>query len=139
MIHFPLIKSTKAWTWISYLSRNMKYKFGKSSMFGPTGPYFVWYVLLYPQKDWHLRAFSKLFWSRVESWYFRTITFWKYLNISKSNWIKNTFQKVSILSEQTWRRMDCWYLWPIIFFEVLARIHSWYLCKIMVLNFRDFH
>ena len=26
MINFPLIKSTKAWRWISYLSKNMKWK-----------------------------------------------------------------------------------------------------------------
>ena len=33
MINFPLMKCTKAWIWISYLSKNMKWKFGKSSIF----------------------------------------------------------------------------------------------------------
>ena len=59
--------------------KNMKYKFGKFSIFGPTKPLFVliFVVEIPPQKDWHLRAFSKLFWRRVESWYFWTIIFWK--------------------------------------------------------------
>ena len=30
MIHFPLMQFTKSWIWISYLSNNMKWKFGKS-------------------------------------------------------------------------------------------------------------
>ena len=30
---FSIIKSTKAWMWISYLSKTTKYKFGKSSNF----------------------------------------------------------------------------------------------------------
>ena len=33
MIHFPFIKSTKAWMRISYLSKNMKWKCGNFSIF----------------------------------------------------------------------------------------------------------
>ena len=91
-----------------------------------------------PKKDRYLWTFSKFSWRRVESLYFRTIIFWKYLNISGSYWINIYFEKVSILSEQIWRRADCWHVWKMIFLNFLIRVHSWYSWEIHFLNFRDF-
>ena len=34
MINYPLIKCTKAWIWISYLSKNTRWEFGNFSISG---------------------------------------------------------------------------------------------------------
>ena len=38
-INFPLIKSTKAWIWISFRSKNMKRNFANFFIFGQGNPY----------------------------------------------------------------------------------------------------
>ena len=95
MIHFPLLNSTQGWIWISYLSKNMKYKFGESSIFGPEPVFFESLLAPRPPKKISL---SKRF-QRIVRWWILGILgqsyFWNYWNISKSYWIKNIFQMVT--------------------------------------------
>ena len=92
MLHFPLLNSTPTWIWISYLSKNMKYKFGESSIFGPE-PIFFESCLPHPTPT--KISLSKRF-QRIFRWWILGILgqsyFWNYWNISKSYWIKNIFQ-----------------------------------------------
>ena len=79
IINFPLIKSTKVWIGISYLSKTWNINLVNPPYLDPPNTYFVWFVFgtPTPKKYWYLRAFSKFLWRRVESWYFWTF-FWKY-------------------------------------------------------------
>ena len=94
MIHFPLLNSTPTWIWISYLSKNMEYKFGESSIFGPEPIFFESCLAPTPKKI----SFSERF-QRIFRWWNLGILgqsyFWNYWNISKSYWIKNIFQMVT--------------------------------------------
>ena len=128
-----------SWKNIIYVNLGLT-KFRKFLNSGPTRHLFFLKVFWPPPQK--KIGISERFQSFFDvAWMFGiwTIIFWKYLNISKSYWIKIYFEKVSILSEQIWRRVDCWYLWTIIFLNFLVRVHSWYLWKIHFLNFRDFH
>ena len=94
IIYFPLIKCTKAWIWISYLSKNMKYRFGESHQ----TPIFFENVLAPPpsKKIGYRERFQRIF-----RWWILGILgqsyFWNYWNISKSYWIKNIFQMWPII------------------------------------------
>ena len=96
MIHFPLLNSTPTWIWISYLSKNMEYKFGESSICGPEPFLFCWKIFGPPPPK--KISFSERF-QRILRWWNLGILgksyFSNYWNISKSYWIKNIFHMVT--------------------------------------------